>query len=444
MSREVPFQTAPEAGDLGRIGGISRALDSIEVSGISGSSAFVVSCTDLASQTAEARCLRWARDAQAKALEEPHVNRFRRHLGCHRRRQRLPKIRDLKKADRRNAPGVQVRRSKLSDALYYAGLQTCGSPWICPHCAAKITERRREEIQQAVDLWLAAGNTVALGSLTNSHHAGESLKSLMDRQAKALAFFFKDRRVRKALKKAHVIGHIRAWEVTHGRFAFNHGWHPHFHILFFFDVAAASKAEDAGCRVTFAQTYFADLLRGPLALPWLDACQKAGLGAPSAERGVRVDPDRGGGSAKYPAKMGLEEQKRWHFSDELARGQTKKAADGKGETPFQLLDEALRDPANPQSGELWLEYATAVRGRAQVYFSRGLRQALGLGEAKSDAEVAAEVREDDPVWALLTPAQWRLILRNKAEFELLRTGETQGLDGVLRLLERLTHVSRAG
>lgn len=382
------------------------------------------------------RALRWARDAVAKDLERRHGKTFQRHLNCHRL---FAKCRDG--SERSELP---IRQFRHSQSLYYAGLQTCGSPWACPHCAAKITERRCDEIQQAVDLWLALGNTVCMLTLTNSHHAGEPLRPMMDGQAKALAWLLSHKAVKQALKSACVVGHIRAWEVTQGRLAFNNGWHPHFHILLFIDVAAA---RDRYGFQEFGTYFFAKLIQGPLSALWLKACDRAGLGTPSAERGCKVDPDRGGGSAKYPAKMGLEgvredseghrdSESRWMFSDEITRGQTKKAAKGKGETPFQLLDSVL-ETGDDEAAQLWIEYRVATKGRSQVSFSRGLRDLIGLDPALSDEEVASEVREDDPIWAYLSLHQWRQVLRARAQFELLRVGEEGGLDAVLAFLAGL-------
>jgi len=40
--------------------------------------------------------------------------------------------------------------------------------------------------------------------------------------------------------------------------------------------------------------------------------------------------------------------------------------------------------------ELWREYADTMKGRRALEWSRGLREALALGEEKSDDELAAE------------------------------------------------------
>jgi hypothetical protein len=72
-----------------------------------------------------------------------------------------------------------------------------------------------------------------------------------------------------------------------------------------------------------------------------------------------------------------------------------------------------------RAAALWQEYAKAFKGRKQLVWSRGLRAVLGLAvEEKSDEEVAAEEVEDAVVLAVLTLAQWRVILANDARGEL--------------------------
>ena len=46
---------------------------------------------------------------------------------------------------------VQVWKSREHGTASYGGLQTCGSVWTCPVCAAKIAERRRVELLDAME-----------------------------------------------------------------------------------------------------------------------------------------------------------------------------------------------------------------------------------------------------------------------------------------------------
>lgn len=76
-----------------------------------------------------------------------------------------------------------------SKNAFYTGLQTCGSVWTCPICAARITEVRRQEISQAIDEAYKLGYQSAMVTFTFPHNNTMSLEDTLDKQSKALAFF---------------------------------------------------------------------------------------------------------------------------------------------------------------------------------------------------------------------------------------------------------------
>src|ERR1039457_5279378 len=63
---------------------------------------------------------------------------------------------------RSRQPGrdVEVWKSKEKPEAHYRGLQVCGSVWVCPVCAAKISEPRRMDLQAAIASWTAKGGEV--------------------------------------------------------------------------------------------------------------------------------------------------------------------------------------------------------------------------------------------------------------------------------------------
>jgi len=96
---------------------------------------------------------------------------------------------------------IQVWQSTEYKTATYVGLQTCGSVWACPVCAAKIAERRRAEVVAAMAAHKAAGGCMFLLTLTAPHQRTDLLADLLAKQAKALKKMFADWAVRKVFEE---------------------------------------------------------------------------------------------------------------------------------------------------------------------------------------------------------------------------------------------------
>ena len=291
---------------------------------------------------------------------------------------------------------VQVWKSKKYGTASYAGLQTCGSVWACPVCSAKIAERRRVELLDAMDLHKAQGGTVSLLTLTTPHQRGDVLVELLAQQGKALQSFLRDRKVRAVFAEMGYLGQVRALEVTHGRkSARNNGWHPHFHILQFHQV----KGSEADRKDWTVRLY----------LRWLVYCEKAGLGTPSFAHGIKLDD--GTKAAHYVAK-GM-----WGLEDEMTKGHTKKGKAG-GESPFDLLRAVMADRNDRQAAALFREFAEAFKGKLQLSWSNGLKARFMVDE-KTDEELSEEKEDLAVLLGLLSVDQWRDVLKVKGRGVLL-------------------------
>lgn len=289
---------------------------------------------------------------------------------------------------------IQVIRSKEYKTASYLGLQTCGSVWACPVCAAKIAERRRVEIQAAMACHKAQGGAVYLLTLTTPHQRTDNLRELLEMQATALKYFKKDFTVCAIFKEMGIIGQIRALEVTHGRKSrTNNGWHPHYHNLLFGSVHLANDYTREG---------MADRLH----VRWAACCVRAGLGEPSRLHGIKLDD--GNKAAKYVSKWGLE--------DEMTKGHTKRALHG--ETPFDFLRSYLADSKDKQAGALFREFAETFKGKRQLHWSAGLKKRFGIGEV-SDEELNARHEDDAEFLIGISLNQWKEVLRVDGRGELL-------------------------
>ena len=312
---------------------------------------------------------------------------------------------------------AQVWRSKEFGTASYGGLQTCGSVWACPVCAAKIAERRRAEVVAAMTAHKAAGGCVNMLTLTTPHGRNDNLAELLAKQAKAIQAFWKDFTACKVLEEMGTVGQIRALEVTNGRrSAANNGWHPHFHILLFcgsgVDLARFSPAQ---------MQAWADRLYER----WAAKCLAFGLGLPSREHGLKLDD--GSYAAAYAAKWGLEH--------EMTKGHTKKAKQG-SETPFDLLRAVLADPDDKQAAALFKEFAETFKGKRQLHWSKGLKARFAIEEV-ADEQLVDRLEDDAELQGLLTLDQWRDVLAAKGRAVVLCCAASGGWPAVCDYLDSI-------
>lgn len=308
---------------------------------------------------------------------------------------------------------VQVWKHHEHGTAAYAGLQTCGSVWACPVCAAKVAERRRVELQAAMAAHKAKGGTVNLLTLTTPHQKTDKLSDLLKMQGKALHRFWTDRAVRDILKEMGTIGHVRALEVTHGRKSpSNNGWHPHYHCLMF----GGSSGLSGTCSTAQRKDWQVRLY-----LRWAACCLKSGLGEPSYEHGLKLDDGTKAGN--YAAKWGLE--------DEMTKGHTKKALHG--ETPFDFLRAYLADGSDRQAAALFKEFADTFKGKRQLSWSKGLKAMFAIEETTDD-ELATRVEESAVLLGSLTVDQWRDVLKVDGRATVLEIAARSGWHEVQRFL----------
>lgn len=315
------------------------------------------------------------------------------------------------------APGVDVYMNRDTGKAHFANVTTCKSVWACPVCAGKITEERRNELQQAVELHAKTGGKVLLMTLTFPHERDDKLKDMLKSQSDAMSKFNATRAYRNLLNEVGCIGGVRALEVTHGE----NGWHPHVHTLLF-----VGKHEDASKVIGQARTL------------WAKAVIKAGLGQIN-EHGFDV---RGGDyAAEYIAKFGKEpDEAGWGVTHELTKAPVKMGRKASSRTPFQMLADAMA--GDSQAGALFVEYVEAFKGRRQLFWSPGLRDKLGMAKEKTDEEILAEseadvIEPDTELVGTLKFEDWRLVLSRNARGEVLAVAERHGWSGVLWLLEKL-------
>ena len=279
---------------------------------------------------------------------------------------------------RTHGVGVYVK----GETAWFSGVMRCGSVWICPICAPRVSALRGHEIQDAIDNAIRAGCGVSLVTNTIRHGASDVLVESLEKFAKAMRYF-KSGRAAVALRKRYGYrGEIKTLEVTHGQ----NGWHPHTHAIWITDSPLHS--ED----VARLQNDLFDI--------WVSSCAKSGFDAkslPTREHGVDV---RG---AKYAAEYVA----KWGFATELSGGQAKRGK--KGRAPWQLLADSLE--GDKRAGWLWREFAQAFIGKRQLVWSRGLRASLKMPPELTEQELMDldDAREKKRQVIVLDLDTWHLV-----------------------------------
>ena len=310
---------------------------------------------------------------------------------------------------------VHVLYSPSGKSAHYGGVCVCGSIWMCPVCAAKISERRRKELSQGVTNWFEKNGHALLVTFTLRHNSSDALQTLLE-ALRASFRAFKSGRIYKDLSVRHnIAGSVTALEVTHGV----NGWHPHLHMLVFVP---------AGVQL--------GKLTHDLKTRWSQVVKRHGQEA-SYKYGVDVRAARQD-IGDYVAKFGREPK--WTTAHELAKAVSKKGRAG-GRSALDLLAAyAFDDDQN--AGSLWRLYAITMTGRNHLTWSRGLRSLLDITlEEKTDLELATEHEEIAVVLASLTHHQWRIVLGNDARAELLNVASSGDASLVHSFLQSLGVVS---
>ena len=319
----------------------------------------------------------------------------------------------------------------------YRGVALCGNGWVCPVCASRVTETRREQLAAGVGAWRQGklpevdpdwpegrpGGAVLLMTFTFSHGRNDELKPAWDSLGRALQRFARDPVVKSFRAAVGWIGRIRSREITYGV----NGWHPHAHTLELIDGAAADPEA-------------IDHWQAELKKTWSRCCDVVGLSA-SLEHGFTMsltDVDT------YIAKWGIDaEMTKWHLKKRRPTPDAPAELALNGYSPFDLLRiHAGELDAHPllklttdRAAALFAEYARACKGTAQLHWTRGLRATLGVDDV-SDAEAAAADKPDEIVLGTLRPSDWFVIVSGNHQIEFLGLVAVKGWAFASTFLER--------
>lgn len=318
---------------------------------------------------------------------------------------------------RPGASGVRVMYTPGGHA-HLKGLMVCGNAWVCPVCATKISERRRQELRQAME---AHPELVAvMVTFTLQHGREDTLEELLTALNDATRRLKMGAPWERFKARWHVIHSVTALEVTYG----HHGWHPHKHMIVWLRMPRKEVRPDEMEEWLYSR-YAAYLAQNER---W------------ARGEGVGVNV-RMGIPAEYLSKDA------WGVAEELSKATVKKAGKG-GLSPFELLElyaysrnKELAKKRFPElahyaenAGRLFQEYARAMKGRQMLAWSRGAREFFGLGQEKTDEELASEEHAQAVELVFLTPEAWKLILLHDIAPELLNVADGGDAGAVVNFL----------
>jgi hypothetical protein len=303
------------------------------------------------------------KSASGKDREKSRLARRRRYKLQENAMQLLPGHR-VTSCGWRPTKGGQLGISCRDGQHFVSGAAVCGSVWVCPVCAAKIALKRATELEEAVARWIAQGGTVWMLTLTINHTREDSLTSLLSRFTASMRGLWSGGWSERWRKAHGQVGTVRNIEVTWGA---SNGWHPHCHAILF----VSADADPCAAELDIKQR-------------WQKVAARYGFGV-SLRRGATLeeaqDPKAAADYATKPDEGGT-----WGMAQELTWANIKTARTERF-TPFALL--AACDSADVGAAPaLFQDYADTFKGRRQLYWSKGLRDLLGLNSERSDEDVA--------------------------------------------------------
>lgn len=317
-------------------------------------------------------------------------------------RKALPNERVSMCLRRTNGSNVAVHRHRKTNRSFYGGLLVCGSVWHCPVCAAKISEKRRKELESAFIQHKENKGYISLLTLTFSHQKTDKLKDMLFNFGQATQKFMSGKAFQNIRNELGMIGRIRVLEVTHGE----NGFHPHTHIAIFHNNEVDPK-----------------YMRGKLYDLWEKACVKFGL---KTSYDYGLDFQNGDEAEKYMSKHGT-----WSLEQELSKAHIKKAKN-ESLSPFDFLRFYLQNE-DEKYLHLFREYATYFKGKRQIQWSQGLKKMFVL-EDKTDEELAKEKIEEADLLGLLSYDQWKHVLKYELRAKLLNLIEEFGFHVALEMI----------
>ncbi len=306
-----------------------------------------------------------------------------------------------------DAQTVDIFRKQKTGHVYYANLCTCKMVWLCPVCAARISANRTAVILGLVtqiDETGFANETgepvihrglkyhVAMMTYTIGHKLADPLPRSMAKLKTAYHRLWSGKRAQQFMAAYDIVGTLRAFEVTHG----DNGWHPHIHTL----LVSRQPLDFQTCQQIWSH----------VGRRWSEEIESTG-GYVTLDRGLDVTSGRES-LAHYISNAGNKIM-RVKLDPAIVYEETKtpaKLGHRAGRTLWELLAWYVR--GDVESGRLWQQAQTVLKGTRQLLASPGIVAELKDAEVLNDSFTGVEQTDSgDVLLAQLTLDEWRLVNR---------------------------------
>jgi hypothetical protein len=338
---------------------------------------------------------------------------------------------------------VSVLKSKEHSTGFFGNVMTCKNIWACPICSAIVAERRGSEVREACEIARSRGLKITMITLTTRHGIDDKLTNLIDGLAGAFRSFTSHRTFKKYREGFGVVGFIKSTEVTYSD---SNCWHPHFHIIMFSKMSLPS----AFAWTTLQGKQFV----GSLPQIWMTCCENAGLPIPDEQHGFKISDEEQSFDDKLAdyvskfsddSKLDIDLIKgkigSWDLASEVSKWHSKKGRD-ESLTPFdflrlfesQWLAKNKDKKIMVKYSNLFRDFVLAMYRKAQLYWSRGLRDLFDMNKELSDSELLEENESQAIVYAALVKHEFMHIVLNGRRTELLHQAETSTIEQFARYI----------
>ena len=322
---------------------------------------------------------------------------------------------------------IYVLKTEDSKDATFFGHTTCKNSWACPVCSVKRMHRHSIRIAAAIDALHKTGQVPIMVTFTVMHNRFMSCKETTDILYAAWKLFI-HRGNKKTAHRNDIYSsfredcgsthQVRVAEVTYGP----HGWHPHFHVLFWVNqycVNTASKYETKLRRRWDDCVKQATLKIWKIVRPELSSeaalrkfCKLMRHANPESKSLYLSRTPSGGVLIQQSSNYVCG----WTADKELTGSGFKKARAGHY-TPIQILEIAYKLPAGRQRDQwlsLYAEFIKAVTGssfHARINYSShsGITGIINDALKYGGDTYCKETKKTWCVVCTLTPSQWEKI-----------------------------------